>query len=194
MRILDVLIASSDVLLTTDAYQNTTTNTTARVLADRRANVLHDLRDLLGKAREPAQFDEALIEGLSRESRDLPFAIFYHLATQDGESSTRESRVSTMDEDRSAASSSAPVGVKLKLGGSVAAFDPAKEICLEFRKTSAGYGPLISPLDVDEDDMDIDPPAVAVRDWPFKAALASRQTIFVEDCRNLTTGFATGHW
>jgi hypothetical protein len=88
------------------------------------------------------------------------------------------------------ASSRSATTVKLRLGGSVGANDPEKELTLEFNKACKAYN-LMPETPGDEGDDD-EPPAI--RSWPFRDALASRQKVVVNDCRPYTKGWTPRSW
>jgi hypothetical protein len=169
---------------------NTTKNTTSEVLAQRRGKVLHDLRDLLGKAREADDFDRAVVEGLASEPKDLPFMMWYHVQPEENTLSTKSSKAMSED-DRNTSSSLTPTTVLLRLGGSVGAIDPEQQFSMTFNKEGKAYN--LMPDTPGNDDYDEDMlPRLMV--WPFKEALATRQKVVVDDCRTFVKGWTPRSW
>ncbi|WVQ95095.1 hypothetical protein IAU59_002189 [Kwoniella sp. CBS 9459] len=188
---------------------NATIATTKKVLVERRMATVREMGQRTSVARTMREFDDAVIEILTANPRDVPFAALYHVhnATTSKKSTGPNSTEVTRSEDLSDVCK-----IEVKLAGAVGI--PASHrstphlLTMSIRQrlrssatvprvsrsptlsvTSSISGPPISPLPLDDEGPQID-----MESWPIKEALSSNRLVLVEDCSSIIDGYPIRVW
>lgn len=171
---------------------------------------MREVSDNLQAARNIEEYSSAILSALGSEeiSKDVPFAILYHV-NRDGDGNEMAQATSITEDDRSTQGSrQAQWRLKLKLGGSLGVPKGHRAVADEYlinikkphhkfggldpARTSSPTLSMISNLSVGGED-DENNSAKAER-WPFKETLQGRKAVVVDDVTELIEGFQVRSW
>lgn len=169
---------------------------TYKVVAERRAKFLYALSERASTCRTVADFDRAILDILTPESRDIPFALLYHVEKNKTDPSVRP-RTHT--------------DIHLRYGGGIGVprDHPSVPLALDVPVLTSvvdGTGPEQS---VDGPEQHSTPSrryqqvqgeclavprADATEPWPFAQALETGRPVYVQDCSAIVEGFPVRVW
>ncbi|KAK4687012.1 hypothetical protein P7C73_g3098, partial [Tremellales sp. Uapishka_1] len=185
---------------------NATIDTTKKVLAERRLIPVREMGERTSIARTMKELDEAVIEILSANPKDVPFAALYHVERSENDERTARQVVATKSDTLYS-------NVILRLGGCVGIPDkhPSTPSTLRMSITSrsrdfrspgnaAFSTALLSPTMSHSSESahpgeNVDSHfGAAMKHWPIKEALETKRLVLVEDCSSLIKDFPVRVW
>ncbi|OCF32740.1 hypothetical protein I316_05661 [Kwoniella heveanensis BCC8398] len=171
---------------------NATIATTKKVLVERRMATVREMGQRTSIARTMREFDDAVIEILTANPRDVPFAALYHVksATSEYHYCKLEAKlagaVGIPDSHRSTPNLlTMTIRQRLRSTSTI----PRASRSPTLSVMSSISGPPISPLPLDEDG-----PQINMESWPIKEALTSNRLVLVEDCSSMIEGYSIRVW
>ncbi|WWC90485.1 uncharacterized protein L201_005421 [Kwoniella dendrophila CBS 6074] len=194
---------------------NATISTTSKVLAQRRVATVQEMGQKTSIARTMQEFDDGVIDILSSNARDVPFAAFYHVDIPTAKDK-RGSGGSTSVEVTRDGEPSGIVKLNVRLAGTVGIPDqhpttPSNlnlSIRTRLRSTATSIrhgarspslsivssmsGPPLSTVSLDEYEQEDD--SKSLQQWPIREALSSNRLVMVEDCQSLINDFPIRVW
>ncbi|WVF67533.1 hypothetical protein IAT40_002289 [Kwoniella sp. CBS 6097] len=188
---------------------NATVGTTKKVLVERRMATVREMGQRTSIARTMREFDEAVIEILTANPRDVPFAALYHV---NNATTTKKSIGPNATEVTRSDDLPDTCKIEAKLAGAVgipqshrstphlltmtirqrlrsAATIPRASRSPTLSVMSSISGPPVSPLPLDEDG-----PQINMESWPIREALTSNRLVLVEDCSSIIQGYSIRVW
>lgn len=186
-----------------DGLFNSTRDTTAKVLAERRLSTVRAIGERCSIARTMEEFDAGIIESLTDNPVDVPFALLYHAEPV----SNTQTKIS-LNQDRSTFTSSVhaklvgtvgvPAGHPSATSTNFTLPSPRESLvarnAIVFRQSSPamsssslGAGTMASIADEEMS-------SPAAEFWPLREALVTRRPVFVSDCSTLIAGYPLRHW
>ncbi|SCV70301.1 BQ2448_1695 [Microbotryum intermedium] len=198
-------------------YENTSFETTARVIAERRLATLRDLTQVTQLARATEEFCAKTLQVLALNEYDLPFALLYTVdqvnpthghrmagSSADGARSNRESR-SKSNGTGGSSSRQHLIHLKLTLQGTIGVPDGHQsappEVNLQIDPTQAS---MQTESESEETTSTASQSSINNTEsnsiengadiWPFQEACQRRKPVFINDLGGRATGFAKRGW
>ncbi|WVR09484.1 hypothetical protein IAU60_006552 [Kwoniella sp. DSM 27419] len=188
---------------------NTTTETTRRVILDRRLGTVRDLGENISVARNMIEFDSAIKSTFDVNHVDIPFFALYHVQSVTALAPLDKERQSLSPDDARPESEMSMVSLLCTTSSGIPNGHPSTPSTLSIRVRSnrrgSGNGPpgsespvsvasslsapSMSPLSLQDLES-----SVAAQCWPIQKTLETRRLVLVEDCRDLIQGFQIQAW
>ncbi|WVQ68391.1 uncharacterized protein L199_006599 [Kwoniella botswanensis] len=192
---------------------NATIATTSKVLAERRMATVQEMGQRTSIAKTMTEFDDAVIDILAANARDVPFAAFYHVdipsstsrrgsggsveVTRDGDQSdnirlnVRLAGAIGIPDDHPTTPSNLSINIRTRLRGSNATpFRAApRSPTLSILSLSSGAPVPSAPSSVTEGS-----DTAETNHWPIREALSSNRLVMVENCEGLIHDFPIRVW
>nr|XP_019011586.1 uncharacterized protein I206_03688 [Kwoniella pini CBS 10737]OCF50367.1 hypothetical protein I206_03688 [Kwoniella pini CBS 10737] len=191
---------------------NATIATTSKVLAERRMSTVQEMGQRTSVARTMEEFDEAVIDILAANARDVPFAAFYHvdLPSVNARKGTGGPNSAEMTKDVDQFSG---IKANIRLAGAVGIPDnhptTPSSLTITVRPrvrnslaslrsgprspslsiTSSMSNALLASSSAHSDIEEEDP-----KTWPIKEALLTNRLVMVENCESLISGYPIRVW
>ncbi|WVQ95071.1 hypothetical protein IAU59_002164 [Kwoniella sp. CBS 9459] len=184
---------------------NAITETTKKVLLERRLATIRDLAEQTSTAKSQEEFDTALIDSLSANPKDVPFFAMYHLEqASDHGSDSSKAKPSTSPETKQllfhrTASTGIPItdtaipsSFSTTSGDLAVPSGPNLTVSTESNITngsSSSHSPSSTASPVSSRSDSPDPVT-----WPIQQAVQTRKPVLVHDCRDLISTFEIRVW
>nr|XP_019006639.1 uncharacterized protein I203_00231 [Kwoniella mangroviensis CBS 8507]OCF70100.1 hypothetical protein I203_00231 [Kwoniella mangroviensis CBS 8507] len=191
---------------------NATIATTSKVLAERRMATVQEMGQRTSIARTMTEFDDAVIDILTANARDVPFAAFYHVdipsstsrrgsggsveVTRDGDQSdnirltVRLAGAIGIPDDHPTTPSSLSINIRTRLRSDATSFRTAPRSPTSSILSSMSGGPIPSAPLSGEEGSD----TAETNQWPIREALASNRLVMVENCQGLIHDYPIRVW
>lgn len=166
---------------------NQATDSTGKVLAERRLGTVREMSEQLLVTRTMREYYDAIEEVLRQNPRDAPFVLCYSVAQKEklanavAVEAKLECSVGVPDEHSSKAPLlhfNVPVKTRMAFGPGADRLSSPTLSAISALSSGSGRQYIVSNDS----------------SWPIQKALASRQSVIVEDCRDLVQGFPVRAW
>ncbi|WWD02256.1 hypothetical protein V865_000294 [Kwoniella europaea PYCC6329] len=191
---------------------NATIATTSKVLAERRMATVQEMGQRTSIARTMTEFDDAVIDILAANARDVPFAAFYHVdipsstsrrgsggsaeGTRDGDQSdnirlnVRLAGAIGIPDDHPTTPSNLSINIRTRLRSNATPFRTGPRSPTSSIVSSMSGGPIPSASLSGEEGSD----TAETNQWPIREALASNRLVMVENCEGLIHDYPIRAW
>jgi signal transduction histidine kinase/FixJ family two-component response regulator len=168
-------------------FFNQATDSTDKVLAERRLGTVREMSEQLLVARTMREYYDSIEEVLRQNPRDAPFVMCYSVTQKEklgnavGVEAKLECSVGVPEEHSSKVPTinlTIPVKTRFTFGTSADRLSSPTLSAISALSSGSGRQYIISNDS----------------SWPIQKAIASRQSVIVEDCRDLVQGFPIRAW
>nr|XP_019044826.1 hypothetical protein I302_06740 [Kwoniella bestiolae CBS 10118]OCF23756.1 hypothetical protein I302_06740 [Kwoniella bestiolae CBS 10118] len=181
---------------------NATIATTSKVLAERRMATVQEMGQRTSIARTMPEFDEAVIDSLKENARDVPFAALYHVdIPSDGDQSdriklnVRLAGTIGIPDDHPTTPSYLSISIRTRSRSTAPSSrtGPRSPSSSIVSSMSGAPIPLLGSNMSEEDENDATTTAEVLQ-WPIREALASNRLVMVENCEGLIHDYPIRVW